>query len=68
MAINLRLNEADDAVLETLAKSYGLSKQQAVIKAIHEAAARRDHAALVDRVSTQVAHEWRELLDELKTM
>ena len=67
MAMNLRLDEADDAILSALAASYGISKQQAVIRAVREAAVRRDRTATIQRVSAEVAHDWHELLERLRT-
>jgi len=67
--MNLRLDEADEAALEALALSYGgISKQQAVIRAVHETAIRRARATSVERISGEVARDWAELLERLKTM
>ena len=65
--MHLRLDEADDEVLKALAKSYGVSKQQAVIRAVREAAVRRDRSTMVQRVSAEVAQDWSELLERLRT-
>ena len=65
--MNLRLDEADDAILAALAASYGISKQQAVIRAVREAAVRRDRTMMIQRVSAEVAADWSELLERLRT-
>ncbi len=45
MAMNLRLTPEQDATLTELARAEGVSKQEAVVRAIHEAASRRMHRA-----------------------
>ena len=51
MAMTLRLTPADEQILADLADSQGVSRQEATIRAIREAAARQGHEQAVDRLS-----------------
>jgi hypothetical protein len=65
MAMTLRLTEEQDARLETVAKTLGMSKQQAVIALIEqfdEAASRRTR---IDEIYQKVMTRDAELMERL---
>jgi predicted DNA-binding protein len=65
MAMTLRLTEEQDARLETVAKTLGMSKQQAVIALIEqfdEAASRR---TIIDEIYQKVMTRDAELMERL---
>jgi hypothetical protein len=65
MAMTLRLTEEQDARLETVAKTLGMSKQQAVIALIEqfdEAASRRTR---IDEIYKKVMTRDAELMERL---
>ena len=63
--MTLRLSDDDERALAVLAESDGVSKQEATVRAIHEAAARRGHRAQVDALSRAARSKYDELLDRL---
>ncbi len=65
MAMTLRLTEQQDATLTRLAQDQGISKQEAVTRAIDEFLERRLHKADVKKAIADVLKEHGDLLDEL---
>lgn len=65
MAMTLRLTPEDDARLAKLAEMDGVSKHEAAVRAITDAAARREHRTLVDLYSSEILVEDAELLERL---
>jgi uncharacterized protein (DUF1778 family) len=65
MAMTLRLNAEDEALLAELARGDGVSKQEAMIRAIRAAAARRGHEERVRGMSEQAREKYADLLDRL---
>ena len=65
MAMTLRLTEFDEQVLTALAEADGVSKQEATIRAIREAAARRGHQAKVADASGRVRNRYAHLIERL---
>lgn len=65
MAMTLRLTPEDERVLAELAESEGVSRQEATIRAIHEAAARRGHRVKVAEASAAARIRYADLLDRL---
>lgn len=65
MAMTLRLTPEDERVLAELADADGISRQEATIRAIHEAAARRGHEARVSEASARARERYADLLDRL---
>ena len=65
MAMTLRLTPADEQIVADLAESQGVSRQEATIRAIREAAARQGHEQAVDRLSAQARSRYASLLDRL---
>lgn len=65
MAMTLRLTKEDERVLAELAEHDGISRQEATIRAIHEAAARRGHERAVKDLSAQGRARYADLLDRL---
>lgn len=51
MAMILRLSPDDEVALALLAETEGISKQEATVRAIHEAAERHGHSAAVESAS-----------------
>ncbi|WP_062378504.1 CopG family transcriptional regulator [Demequina pelophila] len=65
MAMTLRLTEAQDQTLTALAESQGVSKQEAVTRAIEETAARHLHGDRVNASSAKMRARYAGLLDRL---
>ena len=65
MAMTLRLTEEQDLALELLARAEGVSKQEAAVRAITEAAARRVHDERVRELSSTARARYADLLDRL---
>lgn len=65
MAMTLRLSDTDERVLAQLAQEQGISRQEATIRAIHEAAERRGHEAKVTDASARARARYGDLLDRL---
>ena len=65
MAMTLRLSTDDERLLAALAESEGVSKQEATLRAIREAAARRGHEARVHDLSVQARERYADVLDRL---
>lgn len=63
--MTLRLTKHDEQVLAELAASEGLSKQEATIRAIHEAAQRRGHESKVALASARARERYADLLHRL---
>lgn len=65
MAMTLRLSPDDEMALALLAETEGISKQEATIRAIHEAAERHGHSAAVESASRSARARYVDLLDRL---
>lgn len=65
MAMTLRLTPEDEQALTLLAEAEGVSKQEATVRAIHEAAARRLRRDRVATLSAAARDRYADLLDRL---
>lgn len=65
MAMTLRLEPEDERALALLAEAEGLSKQEATVRAIREAAARRIREDRVRQLSAAARARYGDLLDRL---
>jgi predicted transcriptional regulator len=65
MAMTLRLDDDDDRALTELAEQLGLSKQQAVVRSIHEARARLSHRDRVRRAAAESLTEYDQTYEDL---
>lgn len=65
VAMTLRLNPDDDQALTLLAEADGVSKQEATVRAIHEAASRRLRSDKVATLSAAGRDRYADLLDRL---
>ena len=65
MAMTLRLDPEDEKALALLAEAEGVSKQEATVRAIREAAARRLREDRVRQLSTAARSRYADLLDRL---
>ena len=65
--MTLRLTPEEEQILAELAASEGVSRQEATIRAIHEAAARRGHERKVSTASAEARLRYADLLDRLGT-
>ena len=65
MAMTLRLEPEDEKALALLAEAEGVSKQEATVRAIREAAARRLREDKVRLLSTAARARYGDLLDRL---
>ena len=63
--MNLRTTREDDEALERLAALYGVSKQQAAVRAIHETLGREVHRARVTDASRRMRAQWSQTLEDL---
>lgn len=65
MAMTLRLNPDDEHALALLAEADGVSKQEATVRAIHEAASRRLREDKIRTLSAGARERYVDLLDRL---
>ena len=65
MAMTLRLEPEDEKALTLLAEAEGVSKQEATVRAIREAAARHVREDKVRRLSAAARGRYADLLDRL---
>lgn len=65
MAMTLRLEPEDEKALALLAEAEGVSKQEATVRAIREAAARRVREDKVRQLSAGARARYAVLLDRL---
>lgn len=65
MAMTLRLDADDDRLLSDLAEAEGVSKHEATLRAIREAAARRGHGDRVAQLSAEARVRYADLLERL---
>ena len=65
MAMTLRLTDEQDQALEALARAEGISKQEAAVRAITSAAARKLHEDRVTEVSLAARERYADLLNRL---
>ncbi len=65
MAMTLRLSPDDEEALALLAQTQNVSKQEATVRAIREAAARHVHQSRVRELSEQGRERYADLLDRL---
>lgn len=63
--MTLRLSEDDEKVLAALAALDGISRQEATVRAIREAAARRGHEGAVREASTEARARYADVLRRL---
>lgn len=63
--MTLRLSESDDQMLTELADAEGVSKQEATVRAIREAAARRGHESRVRDLSAGARERYASVLQRL---
>lgn len=63
--MTLRLSDDDEKALALLAKAEGVSKQEATVRAIREAAARRIHEDRVAELSARARARYSELIERL---
>lgn len=63
--MTLRLTPEDEQALTLLAEADGVSKQEATVRAIHEAAARRLRREKVAALSAAARDRYADLLDRL---
>ncbi|HEY6743117.1 MAG TPA: CopG family transcriptional regulator [Lapillicoccus sp.] len=63
--MTLRLTDDDERALTELAAADGVSKQEATVRAIREAAARRGHQSKVAELSADARVRYADLLDRL---
>ena len=67
MAMTLRLTPDDEQALALLADADGVSKQEATVRAIHEAASRRVRQGRIGTLSAGARDRYADLLDRLGT-
>lgn len=65
MAMTLRLSPEDERALAALADAEGVSKHEATVRAIREAAARRGHEDRVRELSARGRDRYADLLERL---
>lgn len=65
MAMTLRLNPDDEHALALLAEADGVSRQEATVRAIREAASHRLRADKIRNLSAGARERYADLLDRL---
>lgn len=65
MAMTLRLSPDDERALTLLAEADGISKQEATVRAIHEAASRRLRQDKIRTLSGAARQRYADLLERL---
>ena len=65
VAMTLRLTREDERILAELAEADGISRQEATVRAIREAAARRGHDRRVGEASARARARYADVLDRL---
>jgi len=65
MAMTLRLTPEDERLLAALAEAEGVSRHEATLRAIRDAAARRGHEAKVAELSARARERYADVLDRL---
>jgi uncharacterized protein (DUF1778 family) len=65
MAMNLRLDEEDSALLKALAEAEGVSQHEAVLRAIRRSAQEVAHTARVHEATIEMQARWGDVLDRL---
>ena len=65
VAMTLRLTREDERILAELAEADGISRQEATVRAIREAAARRGHDRRVGEASARARVRYADVLDRL---
>lgn len=65
MAMTLRLTTEQEATLAALAEAQGISRQEAVVRAVDEVAGRRLHEKRVSELSASARERYGDLLDRL---
>ena len=63
--MTLRLTSEQDRMLEDLAREDGVSKQEAVVRAIEQTAAQRSHRGAVADATTWGLDRYKDLLQRL---
>lgn len=63
--MTLRLTDEQERTLALLAEADGISKQEATVRAIQEAASRRLHHSKVQDLSAAARERYADLLDRL---
>lgn len=65
MAMTLRLTDDDERALALLAEAQGVSKQEATVRAIRDAAARSVHENRVRELSAAARERYADVLERL---
>jgi len=65
VAMTLRLSPDDEQALALLAEADGVSKQEATVRAIHEAASRRLRQDTIRTLSARARQQYADLLNRL---
>ena len=65
MALTLRLTEEDERTLDKLTRFEKVSRQEAIVRAIYEATAAREHEDKVNRASTKMRQRYADVLERL---
>ena len=65
VAMNLRLDEEDSALLRALADAEHVSLHEAVLRAIRRSAREVAHTARVGEATTEMLDRWGDVLDRL---
>jgi uncharacterized protein (DUF1778 family) len=65
MAMNLRLDEEDHALLKALAEAEHVSMHEAALRAIRRSAREAAHTARVGEATAEMLDRWGDVLDRL---
>lgn len=65
MAMTVRMTAEQDAMVTALAKRWGVSKNEAILRAVEESATEHDRSREVSELSREMIDRWGPVLDRL---
>ncbi|MFN3865972.1 MAG: CopG family transcriptional regulator [Demequina sp.] len=68
MAMTVRMTAEQDAMVTALAKRWGVSKNEAILRAVEESASEQDRSREVGELSREMIDRWGPVLDRLGTV
>lgn len=63
--MTVRMTAEQDAMVTALAKRWGVSKNEAILRAVEESASEHDRAREVSEISREMIERWGPVLDRL---
>lgn len=66
--MTVRMTAEQDAMVTALAKRWGVSKNEAILRAVEESASEQDRSREVGELSREMIDRWGPVLDRLGTV